>query len=193
MWRGTLPIAASTASSFTPCSRTRSTIRARVRVEVMPMPSKLPPAALIGAARRSDREPLAHPRKLRMVGEVDLQRRHRDVALLDRVEIGPLARVGGRSRRAHPVARLAARRLHLDDRLGLVPLAEPRDAITLDLVLRQVWNVDVEQEGAQGLLAVTAQQLGDGLRGRLEMPPDLAGERHRDRRNAEQMAFGRGG
>ena len=38
MWRGTAVSAASTTSSRIPCSRRRSTIRARVRADVMPIP-----------------------------------------------------------------------------------------------------------------------------------------------------------
>src|SRR5215471_1095316 len=133
MCRGTAAIAASTVSSLTPNSRTRSIMRARVRVEVMPMPLNLSPVELIGSRRLSWREPLRDARQLAVVREVDLKRRYRNVALIDRVKVGPVAGIRGGPRGAHPVAGLPARRDGLDHRLRLVPASEPCHAKTLDL------------------------------------------------------------
>src|SRR5215813_6594233 len=121
MCRGTAAIAASTVSSLTPNSRTRSTIRARVRVEVMPMPLNLSPTELIELAATSLSQPLRHARQLRMMSEIDLQRRHRRIALLDGVKVGAVAGVGSRTRRADPIAGLASRRHGLDHGFRLVP------------------------------------------------------------------------
>src|SRR5215471_6506069 len=108
MCRGTAAIAASTVSSLTPNSRTRSIMRARVRVEVMPMPLNLSPVELIGSVRLSGREPLRDARQLAVMREVDLKRRHRNIALIDGVKVGAVACIGGRTRGTHPVAGLPA-------------------------------------------------------------------------------------
>src|SRR6516225_2724549 len=174
MCRGTVAIAASTVSSLTPSSRTRSIMRARVRVEVMPMPLNLSPVELIGSAQLSRREPLRHARQLAMMREVDLKRRYRNVALIDGVKVGAIAGIRGRPRGADPVAGLPARRDGLDHRLRLVPAPEAGHAETLDIRERHVGNVDVEKPPAEGLLAMPLQQLHDhGCRG-VEVPADLA-------------------
>ena len=59
MCRGTAFIAASTTSSRMPCSRRRSTIRVRVRADVMPMPDSL---AAEGSHRLSRPGPPQAPR-----------------------------------------------------------------------------------------------------------------------------------
>ena len=59
----------------------------------------------------------------------------------------------GRARGTDPVAGLAARRLGLDHRLRLVALAEARHALTLQLSVGQVRNIDVEQPRAGRLPA----------------------------------------
>src|SRR3982751_3533199 len=141
-------MAASTDSSLMPCSRRRSTILARVRADVIPMPSNFSlPAITRATVHRSRRqyelevtgseswrcadsscEPFGDARHFRVMGEIHLQRRQRHVALGHRMEVGTLPRVGRLAGGADPVACLSARRRGLDDRLGLVSLAEARDA-----------------------------------------------------------------
>src|SRR6478672_10060253 len=131
MWRGTAVIAEITASSRMPCSRRRSIMRVRVRAEVMPMPPNFSTPALIASpvprARRPDAktidrntascfDPFGDTRHFGVVGQVDLQRRHRNETQSDRMEIGSFAGIGGSARRADPVAGLAARRLGLHHR-----------------------------------------------------------------------------
>ena len=138
MCRGTAFIAASTTSSRMPCSRSRSTIRARVRAEVMPMPDipssspSVPIArASVGPVSVSAPSHARDARHLVAIGEIDLQRRHRRVARLDRVEIGAFAGVRRGAGRADPVDGLAARALRADHVLRLVPPPEPRHAVPL--------------------------------------------------------------
>src|SRR5438445_3374833 len=188
MWRGTAPIAESTVSSLMPCSRSRSTIRARVRADVMPMPPNFSPMAVIDS--HSSEQPASNARHFGVVSKVDLQWRHRDTTVLDGVEIGALAGIGSRACTANPIAGLAARRLRLDDRLGLVPLAKPCQAIAVELALRHIGNVDIEQPRAKRLSPVPVQQVDDHLRRSLEVLADLAGQGHRNGWNAEQIAFG---
>src|SRR4029077_3118027 len=130
MWRGTAFIAASTTSSRMPSARSRSTILARVRVEVIPMPDSLSSRVTIVAPPIADfastREPLRDGRQFVAVRQIDLQRRERRVALIDRVEIRAFARIGCAARGADPVHGFAARILADDDVLRLVPAAEPR-------------------------------------------------------------------
>src|SRR5690348_13170095 len=173
MWRGTAFIAESTASSRMPSVRSRSIIRARVRSDVMPLPLvpllPAPGAAIIGRPVLSGIEPRADAAHLLAIGEVDLQRRHRNPAVLDGVEIGPLARVGRRARGADPVDRFAARALHAHDVLGLVPASEPRDPITLHVLARDVGNVDVQEPRAGGLALMPQKQVERHAGGGLEM------------------------
>ena len=113
---------------------------------------------------------------------------------LDRVKVRARAGIRGAAGRTDPVGGLAARRLQLDHRLGLVALAQARDLDAAQLGGRHVRNVDVEQHR---LAERRAPEPPDDLerdadRG-LEMPAGLAGERKRDRRDAEQVALGGGG
>src|SRR5881396_2631734 len=124
------------------------------------------------------------------MGEIDLQGSHRDVSRFDRVKVGPLARVGRRTRGADPVAGFAARRLRLDHRLRLVPPPEARDAIALELALRDVGHVDVEQPFAERLVAMAPQQLDDYGRGGLEVAADLVRKGHGERWYAQKITFG---
>src|SRR6266436_4317661 len=124
------------------------------------------------------------------MGEVDLQWSHRNVSRFDRVKVGPFARVGRRPRGADPVAGLAARSLGLDHRLRLVPPSEARDAIALELALRDIGYVDVEQPFAERLVPMPPQQLEDYGRGGLEVAADLVRKRHGERRYAQKITFG---
>src|SRR5438552_2904626 len=191
MWRGTAPIAERTVSSLMPCSRSRSTIRARVRADVMPMPPNFSPMAVIESCSRG--QPASNARHFGVMSKVDLKRSHRHTTVLHGVEIGALARIGSGARTADPVAGFAARRLRLDHRLGLVPLAKPCQAIAIELALRDVGNVDIEQPRAKRLAPVPVQQVDDHLRCGLEVFANFTGQGHGDGWNAEQIAFGRGG
>src|SRR6185369_5488342 len=106
MWRGTAFIAASTTSSRMPSARNRSTILARVRVEVVPMPDSLSSRVTIFAPTiaycASRRQPLHDRGQFVAVRQVDLQRRERGITLIDRVEIRAFARIGCGARGADP-------------------------------------------------------------------------------------------
>src|SRR5690242_96569 len=102
-------MAPSTRSSAMPRARSRSTMRSRVRCEVMPIPAEV----------LSVRKPLPCPAQLPGMGKVEAQRRDRDAALLHGVEVGARPGVGGAPGRADPVGGLAARRDEPADRLGL--------------------------------------------------------------------------
>src|SRR3546814_10770952 len=94
-------------------------------------------AALGGAAQRRERG---------VVGQVELQRRHRDIAVVDRLEV---AVVGERlldAVEAEPVIGVAARVDALDDRAAAVVVeALPHDANTLDLLRGQGGKIDVDE------------------------------------------------
>ena len=124
-------IAASTTSSRMPCSRSRSTMRVRVRCDVMPMPDSLPRRHALTAAMPERVSRRRRPLHLVAMGEIDLQRRDRDALARHRVEIGALAGVLRGAGRADPVDGLAARVRRLDHRLRLVPLAQARDSVAL--------------------------------------------------------------
>src|SRR5271168_3984365 len=104
MWRGISPIAASTVSSPMPFSRRRSIMRARVRAEVMPLP-----AARSFISGLSRRQPVADRGNLLRIGQIDAQRRHRDAATGDGVEIGAGAGVLCGAGGADPVDGFVAR------------------------------------------------------------------------------------
>ena len=152
------------------------------------MPATLRP----GRARVHRAQPVRDQRQLLVLAEVDLQRRDRDAARRHGVEIGAgpgILRVAGG---ADPVRGLAARGLHLHHRLGLVAAAQARRLDAAQLGERDVRHVDVEQhrhrEAANASLASTRSTATCGRR--LEVPADLADQRHRDRRDAEQVALG---
>src|SRR4051794_40781384 len=145
MWRGTAVIADSTTWSAIPWSWSRSTIRDRVRAEVMPMPSRVIAESLP--------QPRLDARHQVAVREVDLQRRHGDVIGADGVKVGALARVRRLARGANPVDGLAARILRADHVLRLVPPAKASHDRAAKRVERYVGHVDVEQPCAGGARA----------------------------------------
>src|SRR5712672_2509464 len=118
MWRGRFRILSRTVRLVMPCSRRRCTSRSRVRAEVMPMPDRR--RSVIDAF-----QPAPDCGQGRVTGEVDLQRRHRDVSLGDGVEVGTRTRVLLRAGGTDPVHRTPARVLRPHDRLGTVAIAEP--------------------------------------------------------------------
>src|SRR3989304_1456973 len=72
-------------------------------------------------------EPCTHHLHLLLVGEIHLQRRHRDAVRRHGVKISAWSRILGASRGADPIDRLVvARTGSLDHRFGLVALAERR-------------------------------------------------------------------
>mgnify|MGYP003694665733 CR=1 FL=1 len=116
-----------------PSARNRSTMRLRVRVDVMPIPDifsaerphRAPSLILVRLMCASHAPTRCH---LVVVRKVDLQRRHRRVALLDRVEVGAFARIRGGAGGADPVDGLAARILTvLTTFSALCRRPEPRD------------------------------------------------------------------
>src|SRR5690606_24679076 len=133
-WRGTRSIASSTRSSRMPCSRRRSSMRSAAR----------PPAWAGSRTPISDLEPLRDGIDLTIVGQIDAQRRDRNITFLDGLEIRPLPRVRCLAGRSDPVHRLAARRGAADDRLGLVALAQAREPHAADIASTAVRDVDVE-------------------------------------------------
>src|SRR5204863_5836364 len=89
-----------------------------------------------------------------------------------------------------PVAGFAARRLGLDHRFRLVPPPEPRDAIALELALRDVGHVHIEQPFAERLVAMPPQQFDDYGRGGLEVATHLVRERDGERWYAQKIPLG---
>src|SRR5512132_4548803 len=132
-----------------PSARSRSTMRARVRSDVMQMPlvpaPRLPTPPIAPSCATSTLEPRRHAGHLVAIGQVDLQRRDRDIVAANCVKVRAFARIGGGTRCTHPVDGLAARALHADDVLGLVPAAKARNAITAYVTALDIGNVDVEQ------------------------------------------------
>src|SRR5215831_14996959 len=126
------------------------------------------------------------------MSQVHLQRSQRHALRSDGVEIGSGACVLRAAGRAHPVHGLAARRRGLDGWLGLVAPAEPRDLEALQGFVGDIGHVDVEQDGlAQRSLLEALDQVARDPRRGLVVPPRLAGERDRERRDPEQVALGR--
>src|SRR5258706_545355 len=126
--------------------------------------------------------------------EVHAQRRHRDAVVVDGVEIGAGTGVGGSTGRPDPVRALAARRGELDHGLGLVTLAQTGHLDAAQVLGRDVGNIDVEQQRlAERRAREPLDQLERHADGGFKVLADLAGERHRDRGDAEQVAFDRGG
>ena len=178
----------STASSAMPCSRRRSTMRVRVRADVMPMPRR--------CRDRSTPTPATlHRRHLRVVRQIDLQRRDRHEAVRDGVEIGALARV----LRAAP----AAPTQYTVSPRGVVALTtssalwrRPSRVTRCRAALRAAMSgtLTLSSRAAERL---RREALRRSRRRRAAAVSKcrcrLRRERDRDRRNAEQKAFGRGG
>src|SRR6476620_9490037 len=164
MWRGIAFIAESTSSSRMPSMRRRSTIRARVRSDVMPLPLSPPPAVPIGGipsaivSAGSSLEPCRHAAHLVAIGQVDLQRRDRHVVTLDGMKIRAFARIGRFPCGADPVHRLSARTLHPDDVLGLVPAAQPGDPVAAYSLALDVGHVDIQQPRPCRLASMPIEQ-----------------------------------
>src|SRR5437879_4620278 len=186
MWRGTALIAASTISSRIPSTRSRSTIRARVRSDVIPMPvcvgprvpiARVPIAANAGG---STLEPHADIRHLIAIGEIDLQRGHRHEALLDRMKIGAVTGIGSGTCGTDPIHGLPARALGADHVFGAMPAPEPRDLDSIDIVTGHIGDVDVEQPRTGGPARMALDQINGDLCRRFEMARRLRGERNGD-------------
>ena len=107
------------------------------------------------------------------------------------MKIRPRPGVLRASRGAHPVHRLVAGSLGLDRGLGLVAFAEPRHFETLQRLVGNVRDVYVEQYGlVRRPLLEALDQLARHACSGVVVPPRLARERDRQRRDAEQIAFG---
>src|SRR5882757_3810016 len=185
MWRGTLRTRSSTARFEMPCSRRRCTSRSRVRAEVMPIPANRTSA--IDAF-----QPALHGRQCGVSGQVDLQRRHGNIALCDGVEVRPWTGVLLRSSWADPVYGAASRILRPDDGFGSVAVTESGRAKATKLLERHVRDVDVEdmrplQRLTQELRDETASHLGAGFE--VTAAPGRRTERDGKRRQAEKAAL----
>ena len=85
------------------------------------------------------------PRQRRVIGQVDLQRRDRHMAVGGGVEVGALARLARVAGRADPVDGLAARAGLRDHRLAGMAAAEPGDAPRQLVGIGAIRDVHVEQ------------------------------------------------
>src|SRR5690606_17648191 len=148
--RGIAPMAASVTSSRIPCSRSRISMRSRVRWEVMPMPDFMILILLLSFCGRfclcSQAEPVLQGIQLLVLGEVDLQRRQRHLLVLYGIKIRARAGILCAACRAHPVNSFTARRGRLDDRLGLVTLAQPGDSHAAQFLIGNIRHINIEQQ-----------------------------------------------
>src|SRR5262245_12289798 len=127
----------STAALRMPLSLRRCTSRSRVRADVMPMPSR----------RRSTIDtPQPARQLLESAGprQIDLQRGHRDEAARDGAEIRARTGVLLRTRRSDPIDGTALWVLRAHHGFGAMAVAEPRRLQTLQLGVRPVGYIDVE-------------------------------------------------
>ena len=83
-----------------------------------------------------------------MAREIDLQRRHRHVALGNGIEVGAGTIVLALARHANPVDHAAARIHGLYRTLGTVPMPEPRRLEAAQFTKGSMRHVDVEDHGA---------------------------------------------
>src|SRR5512147_330775 len=154
-------MASSTRLSRTPSSRTRSTMRSRTRPDARPPCDAAPFVFEAGPRCISVAiEPAADTFELSGVGEVDLQRRDRNVTFRRRVEVGTGASLARSADGADPVDRFAARIARPHDRLRRMALAEARRDDAPDLRRGAVRDIHVQQKGSgQGLLYIAAHHL----------------------------------
>ena len=169
-------------------------MRVRVRCEVMPMPAAL----RIAPSRSLQSSHSRAPAELRVVREIHAAaasptRGRRSTAW--KSVPGPAS--GGAAGRADPVDGLAARVVaSLITGSALWRLPRRVTSMPPQPLRRHVGHVDVEQHrlAERAARASRCDQLDAPRRSaRVEMLARLAGERHRDRRDAEQVALHRGG
>ncbi|CPP10934.1 Uncharacterised protein [Bordetella pertussis] len=129
-----------------------------------------------------------------VLGQVQAQRRHRDLPLRRGVEVRPRRGVGGQADRADPVHRVAIRRGGTHHRLGRMALAQPRDGVAFHVLVAAIGDIDVEQDRrGQRLRDLALDHLAGGARGRFDVLPAFFDQREGDRGDAEQVALaGRG-
>src|SRR6185312_17542993 len=104
----------------------------------MPMPEN----------RRSGMEafqPMLQAGQRGMAGEIDLQRSHRDITLIDGFEIRARSRVLLRPRGSHPVHGPPARVARGQDGLRTMAKSEPRATKAMQRRRGYVGNIDVER------------------------------------------------
>ena len=156
-------------------------MRMRVRSEVMPI-------AVAGAHLN---DPVGDRADLLRVGEVDLERRDRHGAALERVEVGAGPRLARRARGPDPVHGLAARILSLHHWLRLVAPSQPRHLDAGERLVGHVRHVHVEEHGSTERRARQAfHEIVRHAACGLVVRELLAHQRDRDRRDAEQVALG---
>ncbi len=180
------PSPPSTASSRMPCSRSRSTMRSRVRCEVMPMPR-----GCAAVMRSHSRTASSCATRVRSICSGVIETRPFATAWKSVPVAGVLRRAG----RADPVHRLAARGRRLHHRLGLVALAEPRDLQPRSASYSTSGTLTLSSTGCgeRPRAAKPLDQLDARPRPRSRSAaPPCGRQRDRDRRDAEQIALGRG-
>src|SRR6202167_4117563 len=165
---GTLRIRSSTRRSTIPCSCRRCTRRSRVRAEVMPMPLRRGPSIKL-----LNLEPSFEIDQCRMPRQIDLQRRDGSVPLRHGVKVRARTRVLPGAGISHPIHVAAPRVLRLDDGLRTMPAPQPSYLDAAQLAVRQVWNIDIQDDGA--LLRTMQWMLRDTLH-ELRGHPRRAGE-----------------
>jgi len=86
----------------------------------------------------------------RIMRQVEMQGRNRDVAVIDRAHVGTPRRLGARSLEAEPVIGNAARILALDNaRAVIVSVTLARDLDARDLERMNIRKIDVEKDAAR--------------------------------------------
>src|SRR5258708_882703 len=124
-----------------PCSCSRCTNRSRVRAEVMPMPLRRGPSIKL-----LNLEPAPKIVERRMARQVDLQGCNRSVPLGHRMKVRARSGILPRAGIAHPIYLPSPRIFRSDNGLGAVPVPQPGHLDAPQLPVRQVWNIDVEND-----------------------------------------------
>ena len=126
-----------------------------------------------------------------MARQVDLDRRDRNEAVAHRMKIGTRPGILLGTGRPDPVDRPSARVFRLDHRFRLVAMPKPGRDHTLNLFIRQVWDVDVEDRvRCDRVRAQALNQLRrDPGRG-VEETRGMRGDGYGDRRIAQKTPLG---
>ena len=94
---------------------------------------------------RQSAEPGSHKIHLRILGQIDLQRRNGHEALCDRVKVRAIARVLGVAGSADPVDQFTARISGFDHRFGLVAAPKSSHLESSEFIVRDVRDIHIEQ------------------------------------------------
>src|SRR5579872_7241155 len=175
MWRGTLRTRSSTSGFTMPCSRSLCTSRSRVRAEVMPIPLRR--RSTIDAV-----QPVRDQVERGVARHIDLQRRHRDEALRDGVEVGSGPGVLLRTCWTNPVHLSTARIAGGHDPLRAMTKAQTCAAKASQTLEGHIRDIHIENE--RTLERACEQALHQSLRDPgpcLEVPAALRIGAQRDR------------